>query len=80
MTACFLWRTTADYPHELIMAGETLFAGGDHRVAAFDAKTGRERWSASVTGKVHGLAVANGRLFASTDRGTIHCFAAASGR
>jgi outer membrane protein assembly factor BamB len=47
-------------------------------VFAFDAATGKELWAASVTGKVHGLAVANGRLFVSTDLGTIHCFRAAT--
>jgi outer membrane protein assembly factor BamB len=63
----------------LILAGETLFAGGDDRVAAFDATTGKMRWSARVTGKAHGLAVAHGRLFVSTDRGTIHCFSPGGG-
>jgi outer membrane protein assembly factor BamB len=63
----------------LILAGETLFAGGDDLVVAFDAATGTKRWSAPVTGKAHGLAVAHGRLFVSTDRGTIHCFRAGAG-
>lgn len=74
MAACFLWRTQADVPHDLILAGTTLFAGGDGRVAAFDTATGRKQWSAPVTGKAHGLAVANGHLFVSTDHGNIHCF------
>lgn len=51
MAACFLWKTSADFPHELIMAGETLFAGGDDPVAAFDTATGKERWSSPVTGR-----------------------------
>ena len=80
MEACYLWKTAADCPHELILAGKTLFAGGDDRVAAFDTTTGKMLWSASVTGKAHGLAVANGRLFVSTDRGTIHCFGPSAGR
>jgi hypothetical protein len=80
MGACFLWKTSTDYPHDLILAGEQLFAGGDDRVAAFDTVSGRQRWSAPVTGKAHGLAVANGRLFVSTDRGTIHCFRVATGK
>jgi hypothetical protein len=80
MSACFLWKTSADYPHDLILAGDTLFAGGNNRVAAFDTASGEERWSAPVNGKAHGLAVANGRLFVSTDRGAIHCFRAASAR
>ena len=79
MDACYLWRTPADCPHDLILAGATLFAGGDDRVAAFDAATGKMLWSVSVTGKAHGLAVANGRLFVSTDRGTIHCFGSGAG-
>lgn len=74
LAACYVWKTRADAPHDLILAGNTLFAGGDDRVAAFDAATGKEQWSAKVTGKALGLAVANGRLFVSTDRGTIHCF------
>ena len=76
MEACYLWKTAADCPHDLILAGKTLFAGGDDRVAAFDTTTGGMLWSAAVTGKAHGLAVANGRLFVSTDRGTIHSFGA----
>ena len=80
MAACYLWRTAADCPHDLILAGETLFAGGDDRVAAFDTTTGEMLWSAPVTGRAHGLAVANGRLFVSTDRGTIHSFGAVPGQ
>ena len=79
LSACYLWRTAADCPHDLILAGETLFAGGDGKVLAFDAPTGKLLWSAPVTGKAHGLAVAHGRLFISTDRGTIHCFGTATG-
>jgi len=80
MADCYLWKTKADCPHDLILAGDMLFAGGDARVAAFDTAAGKERWSAPVTGKAHGLAVANGRLFVSTDRGAIHCFRAAAQR
>ena len=76
MAACYLWRTSTSHPHDLILAGGTLFAGGDDRVAAFDAASGKERWSAPVTGRAQGLAAANGRLYVSTDRGAIHCFQA----
>ena len=79
MSACYLWRTAADCPHDLILAGETLFAGGDDQVTAFDTATGKLLWSAPVMGRAHGLAVANGCLFVSTDRGTIHCFRVAAG-
>ena len=76
MEACYLWKIAGDCPHDLILAGKTLFAGGDDRVAAFDTTTGKMLWSAAVTGKAHGLAVANGRLLVSTDCGTIHSFGA----
>ncbi len=77
MAACYTWKTTGDCPHDLILAGNTLFAGGDDRVVAFDAASGKELGSVPVTGRAYGLVAANGRLFASTDRGTIHCFKAA---
>ena len=80
LTACYLWKTSADYPHDLILAGQTLFAGGDDRVAAFDAATGKEQWSAPVKGRAHGLVVANGCLLVSTDLGAIHCFRATAGK
>ena len=44
-----------------------------------DPVTGKVLWSSPVTGRAHGLAVANGCLFVSTDRGTIHCFRVAAG-
>ena len=56
------------------MAGDTLYVGGDGIVMAFDASTGKRQWSAKVTGKAYGLAIGNGRLFVSTDKGHIHCF------
>ncbi len=79
MAACFLWKTSADFPHDLVLAGKTLFAGGEGRVAAFDSASGKELWSAPMTGKAHGLAVANGCLYVSTDRGSIRCFRASAG-
>lgn len=74
MSAAQLWvleRTCAD---ALILAGETLFAGGDGRVLAIDAGTGKVLWEGSVEGVARGLAVADGRLFVSTTTGAIYCF------
>jgi outer membrane protein assembly factor BamB len=73
--ASFLWKRPFDCPHALILAGSTLFAGGEGSVAAIDAADGTPRWTAPVPGRARGLAVAEGRLFVSTDRGAIHCFA-----
>jgi outer membrane protein assembly factor BamB len=74
MHGCTLWRRPSRHSCSLIMAGGTLFAGGDGEVAAFRATDGEPLWSGKVTGIAYGLAAAHGRLFASTDRGAIHCF------
>ena len=74
-----VWSKNYAYPHSLIMAGNTLFAGGDGQIAAFNTSDGTRTWTAAVNGKAWGLAVANGRLFASTDTGAIHCFGIGSG-
>ncbi len=58
----------------LIAAGEWAIAGGPDVVTAWQISTGEARWQASVSGTVYALAVADGRLLVSTDRGRIYCF------
>ncbi|HJN19152.1 MAG TPA: PQQ-binding-like beta-propeller repeat protein, partial [Armatimonadota bacterium] len=81
-TSEFVRRATRDaavpdvpteYPYSPIVAGETLYAGGDGKVAAFD-NAGTRLWDAEVAGQALGLAAANGRLFVSSDTGAIYCF------
>jgi len=69
-----IWKAPCSFPYELILAGHTLFVGGDYEVAAFDASTGEKIWTEKVAGKAYGLAVADGKLFVSTTTGTIHAF------
>jgi len=69
------WKTPTKPLYSMILAGEILFCGGAGFVAAFDAESGKKVWESPVTGTAYGIAAANGRLFASTDAGTIHCFA-----
>lgn len=71
---CVLWKRPLRYPYSLIMAGDVIFAGGEGKVAAINSSDGKEMWSAAVEGNVWGLCVAGGKLFASTDKGSIHCF------
>ena len=71
-----VWSSDLVCPFALIKAGNHLFAGGDGEVQALDAATGDSVWNAPVDGKSLGLAVANGALYVSTDRGSIHCFRA----
>ncbi|MBI5397577.1 MAG: PQQ-binding-like beta-propeller repeat protein [Verrucomicrobia bacterium] len=68
------WRMPCQCADALILAGNVLFGGGKGEVIAVHANTGEKLWSAKVSGTAKGLAVANGRLFVSTDAGAIHCF------
>lgn len=68
------WDVPCNNPHELILAGDTLLAGGEDRVVAYRAADGKLVWTGIVSGRAYGLAVANKRLFVSTDTGAIHCF------
>ncbi len=70
---CYLWTVECEYPHSMIMAGDVLFLGGEDKIAAFKADSGRAVWAAPVDGKAFGLSVANGGLYVSTDQGKIHC-------
>lgn len=74
MDACYEWRQPCDCPYALILAGDMFLAGGENKVAAFRRDDGERVWTAAVRGKAYGLAVANGRLYVSTDQGMIHCF------
>lgn len=76
LRACLRWRRVCREPFALVQAGDALLAGGDGAVAAYHVEDGRELWRAPVDGRAWGLAVADGRLFVSTESGAIHCFAA----
>jgi outer membrane protein assembly factor BamB len=68
------WQYARKNLSSLILAGDTIFAGGDGIAIAVSALTGKELWSDSVDGCAHGLAVSDGCLFVSTDKGDIYCF------
>ncbi|MEN6427945.1 MAG: PQQ-binding-like beta-propeller repeat protein [Phycisphaerales bacterium] len=71
LPACFPWRTASDCPLTLILAGDTLFAGGEDKVTAYKTATGEPIWTTTVEGRAYGLAAAGGSLFVSTDLGRI---------
>lgn len=71
---CMLWKKECNYPYSLILAGDLLFAGGSDRVAAFSAEDGSEVWSHDVEGRALEIAVADGRLLVSTDKGLVYAF------
>jgi hypothetical protein len=74
MRECFVWQRPCRHPYSCILVGETLLVGGDNEVVAFNTADGSELWMGRVDGRAYGLAVADGRLFVSTDQGAIHCF------
>jgi len=76
MQECTLWQAPCAHPYALILAGDLLVAGGEESIAAFGTADGKQLWTGTVPGRVYGLAVAGGRLFASSDTGSIHCFRA----
>tara|TARA_R110000850_G_scaffold145753_8_gene267972 strand:+ start:592 stop:1902 length:1311 start_codon:yes stop_codon:yes gene_type:complete len=76
--AAQLWSSRQPIPSALVLAGRQLYLGGDGQVFAVDSESGEKIWSAEVEGRAYGLAVANGRLFVSTDRGFIYGFSQAS--
>lgn len=75
-----LWRQPAPRVYSIALAGGHLLLGLDGEVRALDAKDGKTVWSSPASGQVRGLAVANGQLIASTDRGHIHTFGRQSGK
>ncbi|MBX3731856.1 MAG: PQQ-like beta-propeller repeat protein [Verrucomicrobiae bacterium] len=80
MESCILWKIPCRWPVSLVLAGETLVAGGETEVAAFQVSDGKRLWIQPMAGTVHGIAAAEGALYVSTDAGTIHCLRAPSQR
>ena len=76
MAAGEKWRVSCDGDEALVLAGNVLFAGGSGKVLAFDATSGDALWTGTIDGRARGLAVADGRLFVSSDTGAIYCFGA----
>lgn len=68
------WDVPCQHSNEVIVAGDTIYLGGNDVVAAYRLDKGDLLWEAPVDGGAFGLAVANGRLYVSTDVGKIHCF------
>ena len=68
------WSQAYDKAFTLIKGGEEIYVGGEDRCVALDATTGDRVWEGQVQGRAHGLVLANGALYATTDEGGIHCF------
>lgn len=69
-----MWQVDSTCHESLILAGGTLYAGGENQVTAVDSACGKVVWQTDVEGTVKGLAVADGQLLATTDTGMIYAF------
>jgi outer membrane protein assembly factor BamB len=70
----YAWQYTREELSSMILAGQSLFVGGQGVVLGIDIKSGEEFWKADVTGTTVSLAAAGGRLFVSSTAGPIYCF------
>ena len=68
--------TVAGQLGPMALAGQTLFAGGEGYVVSLKADTGQLIAVHGVEGTAMSLAVADERLFVSSDLGAIHCLGA----
>ncbi len=72
------WRAACALTDCLVLAKDTALAGGEGAVMAFAG--GRRVWSAEIEGRARSIAVSDGRVLVSTDRGAILCFGRGDGR
>ncbi len=70
-----LWKIDHPRVYSLAVADTVLLAGSDRCVSAIDGATGNLLWRGEVDGQAHGLAVAQGVLYVSTDQGSLYAFA-----
>lgn len=69
-----LARSPCKQARSLIVAGNAVVVGGDGGVGVLDRGSKKTLLRAEVDGAAYGLAVADSRLYVSTNRGTIYCF------
>ena len=63
----------------IVVAGNSVIVGGKDEITRVDLDSGKQS-RIEIDGTVHGLVVAGGKLFATTDLGEIRCFATANAR
>ena len=68
------WKQSCEETFAMVLAGDHLIAGQEDRVTAYRIEDGEIAWTHPVAGIAYDLAVADGALFVSTDRGAIYRF------
>ncbi len=72
-----IWKDKIKASYSMILAGKSLIVGGKGKVEIYNSETGEKLWDTKVDGVPYSLAVANGNLFVSTDKGKIYSFVGA---
>ena len=69
-----IWKDKIEGSYSMILAGKSLILGGDGKVEIFNSETGKKLWNQKVEGVAYSLAVTDGKLLVSTDKGEIYSF------
>ena len=73
-TDCYLWKHSGKNFSSLIKYGKIIFAGGDNKIVAINAASGKETWRSDIQGRVTGLSASDSGLIVSSDQGPVYCF------
>ena len=73
-TGSATWVQGLEDPSTIILGGTTLYVGAKKQVMAIDVTNGSVLKILPVEGTVFSLALANGKLFASSTTGKVYCF------
>jgi len=68
------WDTDIGRVYTLLIAGDTIIAGGKGTITLLDVTSGRKLWRRNVEGAVRGLSVSEGTFIATTTSGKVYCF------
>ncbi|MDP6526152.1 MAG: PQQ-binding-like beta-propeller repeat protein [Kiritimatiellia bacterium] len=74
------WTQKMEASRCMIKAADLVLVGGKEWIGAFSLESGEAEWRSELEGTVESMAVSDGRLYASTDDGRIHCFATGKAR
>ena len=74
-----IWSAKLEHPSDsIIIAGQKIVSGSKRFVDVLDLESGKILWAAPVEGVAYGLAVSDGHLVVSTDKGKIYSFGSAT--
>jgi outer membrane protein assembly factor BamB len=71
------WRAKCTHTGAMALSKNVLIVGGKNEALGFDIASGKKVWSAKVDGNAKGLAIANGNVLVSTDKGRMLFFTSA---